>query len=107
MTVPVPGAYRLEYLTTGGWVAGHGDIALLDPQRYVDKMASRFNDKDGRGTWARVVEIDDHLRPTGVVYAPPGLPDPADAPFSRLMNGRITECAACGDPHTRAWECLT
>jgi hypothetical protein len=107
MGVPAPGQYRLEYLTTAGWVKGHGDLALMDPERYVAKMASRLDDdKAGEGAWARCLEIDERLQPTGVVFEPPGLPPFEEAPPSRLRNGRVSECAACGDPHEKAWGCL-
>ena len=75
--------YHLEYLTPDGWVTGHRGVRLLDPQRYVDRLAS--NGKFGRAT-----TLDDRLAPTGEVFAP------ADLPFD-LRRRLVERCIASVD----------
>lgn len=63
MTYPVPHLVRLEYLTREGWVVGHAAINLLDPGRYVERLAAK-------GKFGRATELD-----TGEVWEPAELPD--------------------------------
>jgi len=90
----VPTLCRLEYLTPAGWVVGHADVNLLDPQRYVERLATK-------GVPARVVELED-MRPSGVVHQPGTLPPPT----TRIPLARVVECSDCGGAHDRAWSCL-
>ena len=68
--IPTPTLVRLEYLTPGGWVVGHKAMNLLHPARYVERLAAR--NKFGRAT-----ALDSQLQPTGQVWCPRELPDPA------------------------------
>lgn len=54
--------YRLDYLTEAGWEHGHAGIALVDPQRYVDRLTSRV---------ARASTLDERLQPTGETFCTP------------------------------------
>lgn len=51
--IPVPTFCRVEYWNAGAaeWRVGHAGINLMDPGKYVRKLAERE-------TIARVVEID-------------------------------------------------
>lgn len=53
MTTPVPTFCRLEYwnTATSSWSVRHAGIALLHPQRYVERLA-------GRGRIGRVTLVD-------------------------------------------------
>jgi len=79
----------LEYLTIFGWVVGHGDTALLDPQKYLDKLYAN------RGIYAR---YDTTTYPT--------YPRPDPIPRGLVPITRIAECAECHQPHSIQFECL-
>ena len=93
---PVPTLVRLEYLTPTGWAVGHRAMNLLHPARYVERLAAR-------GKIGRATELDDQLQPTGTVWQPDELPDPAqlvpsDTPIPRLA---CSFCGAGGHPEGR------
>jgi hypothetical protein len=90
--------YRLEYLTRVGWVVGHGGLRFVDPQAYVDGLA-------GKKIVARCVGLDQNLQPTKEVYVAANPPPAHDSPGGAPVT-RVTECAACGEPHDRPWGCL-
>jgi hypothetical protein len=89
---------RLDYLTRAGWVVGHAGIALQDPQRYVTGLGRR-------ATVARFVPLDGDYRP-GQPVLPPVVPEFSLAPRGKVPGTKISECAACGGPHDRPWECV-
>lgn len=97
----MPTLVRLEYLTPRGWVVGHAGIALLDPQRYVDRLLAKEK-------FGRCIVLDESLQPTGEVFEPPALPDPADLRESetKIPALRVSQCSICGQPHGRAYECI-
>jgi hypothetical protein len=90
---------RLDYLTKIGWVEGHAGIALVEPQRYIDKLLA------GKEIVARFVPGG-----PGERTALPLLPSAAVFAFhtaqGKVPITRIVECAACGQPHQTAWECI-
>jgi len=66
-----PTFVRLEYLTPTGWELGHSGINLMNPARYVERLAER-------GKFGRATELSDDLQPTGTVWEPKDLPaDPS------------------------------
>lgn len=81
---------RLEYLTRNGWVVGHQDVPLLDPERYVERLTA--NGKFGRAT-----DLS-----SGQVWVSPDVPtDPSILVSSgthipKLPDGK---CDFCGGPH--------
>jgi hypothetical protein len=91
---------RMEYLTRKGWVVGHNGIALLHPERYVERL-------EANGKVGRAVALDDRLQPTGQTWEPKVIPDPEDIPpdvLERLvdtdtaiprMKGEDEECEFC------------
>jgi hypothetical protein len=94
---------RLEYLTTAGWVVGHAGMALQDPQKYVDGLANRGPRDDRPPVYARFVVLDENFKPS-MKFEPAEVPPPEKA--GGVPITRITECAACGEPHERRFECL-
>lgn len=94
MPTATPTLCQLEYLTPGGWVVGHHGIALLEPLRYVERLAKN-------GKFGRAIELDPDLKPTGVVHAPKSLPDPSE--LVPAPNNHIPQlpplCDFCGDKH--------
>lgn len=94
--IPVPTLVRLEYLTPGGWVVGHAGVNLLHPERYVERLAERKK-------FGRAIELDDMLQPTGQVWEPEELPDPATLVPSDTAVPKLPEpdkqCPFCGDEH--------
>ena len=73
MSTPKPYLVRLEYLTVKGWELGHAAMALLDPQRYVERLEA--NGKFGRATELVINETDDGYTDTGRVWVSPNVPD--------------------------------
>lgn len=71
---------RLEQWTGREWQVMHAGVALLHPERYVERL-------EDRNVVARVTELDDRLQPTGVVYGPTvdpvavEPPEPVECPF--------------------------
>lgn len=103
MSHPVPTLCRLEYLGRKGWVMGHAGVALLAPERYVERLTAR-------GKFGRATELDDRLQPTGKVWVSPNLPrDPSvlvpDAPFRapRMPDKRDRLCEYCEETHAAPW----
>ena len=92
---------RLEILTPQGWWVSHAGIALLNPGRYVERLAAR--NKFGRAT-----ELDDRLQPTGTVWEPANLPDPASlVPAVDGSRAPVLPCSLCGEAgHRFEGECL-
>jgi hypothetical protein len=91
---------RLDYLTREGWVVGHAGIALNDPQRYVDMLAKP------QETVARFVPYDGDHQPGEPLVPASGVPDFPSAQGKVPRGLSIIQCAACGDAHKTAWECL-
>lgn len=73
MTIPKPYFCRLEYYTPEGWKTGHAGIALLNPQRYVERL-------EERNKYGRALELGEDLKPTGKKWEPAKLP-----PRSKLV----------------------
>ena len=67
MTLDVPTFVRIEYWSHAhhDWTVGHAGLNLMNPARYVQKLAER-------GTIARAVELDDENQPGEIVYGPGG-----------------------------------
>ena len=105
MSTPTPHFVRLEYLTPAGWATGHAGVSLLEPQRYVDRLAAKRK-------FGRAVELGaTDMAPTGVVWEPADLPDlkdlkPSDTVIPALMERGINKCSECGEAHKTPWECL-
>jgi hypothetical protein len=99
----VPTLCRLEYLTPSGWVVGHAGMNLLDPGRYVERLAT--HNKFGRAT-----ELDESLQPTGKVWAPDNVPNPRDLTYNGNGNPNIPEllpeCGMCGERDHKEGLCL-
>jgi hypothetical protein len=92
---------RLEYLTPDGWVVAHAGIALLDPQRYVDRLTARKK-------FGRCTVLDGSLQATGKVYQPDNLPDPktlvpSDTQIPKLPEPEKT-CPLCDSEHPKPWD---
>lgn len=90
---------RLDYLTRVGWVVGHAGWNLVNPEKYVAGL-------EKREVFGRFVEIGDDYQPTGYVAVSPNAPKFSLAPQGKVPITTVKECAACGDEHRRAWECL-
>lgn len=99
--IPVPEMVRLEYLTPDGWVTGHAGIALLDPGRYVERLAQRKK-------YGRALALDGDLRPTGRVWEPDDLPDPSSlVPPTDGTTVPTLPCDLCGaTDHRLDAQCL-
>jgi len=102
MSTPKPYFCRLEYLTSKGWSVGHAGIALLSPQRYVERLSAR--EKFGRAT----VLDPDTLEPTDEVYVSPNLPadlsvlipdPPYRVPKKAGAGEKPKPCAHCDEVH--------
>lgn len=93
--VAKPTLCRLEYLTPDGWVTS-GDVNLLHPERYVERLLVTKK-------FGRVTVLDARLRPTGKVYEPPHLPDPATLVPSGTVIPKLPEpektCPVCDAEH--------
>jgi hypothetical protein len=76
----VPEFCRIEYRTRRGWAIGHAGINLMDPQKYIDKLAKG-------GTIGRAIAVD-----TGEIFEPPGWVAP--------------ECSCCGSDEHAEGMCL-
>jgi hypothetical protein len=94
---------RLEYLTRKGWVVGHAGIALLHPDRYVERLTER-------GKFGRCTELDGMLQPTGKVHISPNIPEDlsvlvADPPhrIPRMPTDKDKRCDYCEDVHPAPW----
>lgn len=63
MTLDFPTFVRIEYWNPvrQDWVTGHAGMNLMNPARYVQKLAER-------GTIARAIELDDENQPREIVY---------------------------------------
>lgn len=93
----MPELCRLEYFDGEQWVVGHAGIALLHPERYVERLAA--NGKQGR-----VSILDDRLQPVQVITGPPVGDGTVDPVLARLRK----PCPLCGDKHPEPYtgECL-
>lgn len=89
--LPVPTLVQLEYLTRDGWVVGHKGIALLQPARYVERLAAR-------GKVGRATALDDQLQPTGQVWAPSDVPSP-DRLYPTATAIPAVRCGLCSGQH--------
>jgi hypothetical protein len=87
---------RVEYEVPEGWVLGHNGVGLVDPATYADRLAKR-------GVSARVTVLGPDFQPVEVFTA---AGDPAAESVQPLRVLSITECAACGTPHSKKWECI-
>ena len=103
----MPDFGRLDYLTRVGWVVGHAGISLQDPEKYVTGLAKDkvVQGVTKNGTIARFVPLDGDWR-AGSPVLPPVVPDFPNAPQEKTPITRISECAGCGDPHEKPWECV-
>lgn len=89
---------RLEYLTPNGWWVGHSCINLVNPARYVERLAAR-------GKFGRVILLD-----TGEIIEPENLPDlsslvPSETAIPRLPTATVEgPCDACEDSHAPPYD---
>lgn len=98
----MPTLCRLEYLTRHGWVVGHANVALLNPEGYVARL-------EARGKVGRCTDVTDPLK-DGQVWVSSLVPDPDNIPasiFDRLvyrdngnprvptLQGEDEECEFC------------
>lgn len=94
--IPVPSLCRLEYLTPEGWVVGHAGVSLLNPAKYVERLAER-------GKFGRATVLADDLKTALQVFEPPNLPDPSVLVKSETRIPRLPDpkkdCAMCGQEH--------
>lgn len=94
---------RLEYMTRAGWVTGHAGIALLDPGRYVERLAAN-------GKFGRALELDDRLQPTLRRWEPAKLPDPKDLVPATVGNPAVPQlrksaaCPHCDEQHSPPYD---
>jgi hypothetical protein len=83
----------LQYLTVFGWVVGHGNMALPEPKKYLDKLYA------GKGIYGRFVD-------DGGVPTYPTNPRPDPIPRGKVPITRIAACIHCNQPHSKPFECL-
>lgn len=92
----VPTLCRLEYLTASGWVTGHVGVNLLDPGRYVKRLAER-------GKVGRATALDSSLAPTGEVWGPPE--EMADQPLAPSDTAiPVVTCMFCEGHHAPPYD---
>lgn len=100
VSIPKPTLCRLEYLTPQGWVTS-ATVNLLHPERYVERLLEHRK-------FGRVTVLNARLQPTGKVYVPPELPDPAALVPSSTAIPQLPEpaklCSLCGDEHTAPFD---
>jgi hypothetical protein len=80
----MPEFVRLEERTHAGWEVRHAGVALVDPARYVSRLAARTPP-----VTYRAVALDGDLRP-----------------LCAVGGDRVAECSVCGGPHARRFDCV-
>lgn len=94
-----PSLCRLEYLTANGWSVGHAGVALLHPDRYVERLTAR-------GKFGRATVLDERLQPTDEVYVSPDLPDDLSllVKVDTDIPTLVELCPVCDEAHPAPYD---
>jgi hypothetical protein len=94
---------KIEYLTRDGWVVGHACVALLHPERYVERLTDH-------GKFGRATVLNEDLSDSDEVYLSPNLPEDrmrlvsSSTHIPRLMVAGEVQCPVCDDVHPKPFD---